>query len=132
MPLRAMLEMIDADVLAVSLQKDVPEADREALRSASRILDISGGLTDFAETAAVISQLDLVISVCTSVAHLAGALSKPVWILLSATADWRWLIDRQDSPWYPSARLFRQETPGDWSGVVSQVRGALRELAGPR
>jgi ADP-heptose:LPS heptosyltransferase len=72
--------------------------------------------------------LDLVITIDTSVAHLAGALGKPVWILLHHNADWRWLLDRDDSPWYPTARLFRQRRPGDWDGVVSDVMRALREL----
>jgi Flp pilus assembly protein TadD len=84
-------------------------------------------LTDFAETAAAISAMDLVISVDTSVAHLAGALGRPVWTLLPYAPDWRWMLDRTDSPWYPSMRLFRQETRGDWAGVVSRVIEELRE-----
>src|SRR6202000_1454463 len=72
------------------------------------ITDLSAGLEDFGDTASAISRLDLVITVDTSVAHLAGALGKPVWILLSYTPDWRWLLDRTDSPWYPTVRLFRQ------------------------
>ncbi len=84
-------------------------------------------LTDFSETAAAISAMDLVISVDTSVAHLAGALGRPVWTLLPHAPDWRWMLDRTDSPWYPSMRLFRQETRGDWAGVVSRVIEELRE-----
>ena len=64
---------------------------------------------------------------CAAVAHLAGALGKPVWVLLAADADWRWLVDREDSPWYPTARLFRQTQPGDWSGVAERVRRALKD-----
>jgi ADP-heptose:LPS heptosyltransferase len=78
-------------------------------------------LQDFADTAAVINCLDLVITVDTSVAHLAGAMGKPVWILLCSNPDWRWMRDREDSPWYPAARLFRQSAAGDWRGVVERV-----------
>jgi hypothetical protein len=85
-------------------------------------------LPDFADTAALIDLLDLVISVDTSVAHLAGAMGKPVWILLPYHADWRWLLDRSDSPWYPAARLFRQDSARSWSNVMTQVRGALDEF----
>lgn len=90
--------------------------------------DLSAGLTDFAETAAVIANLDLVLSTDTAVAHLAGAMGKPVWILLMFAADWRWLRGRDDSPWYPGARLFRQANPGDWSGVIGRVKAELAKL----
>ena len=80
------------------------------------------------ETAAVIANLDLVIAVDTMVAHLAGALGVPTWLLLHDTADWRWLLEREDSPWYPTMRLFRQPARGDWSSVVSQVAASLAEL----
>jgi ADP-heptose:LPS heptosyltransferase len=83
-------------------------------------------LTDFADTAALISELDLVITVDTAVAHVAGALGKPVWILLPFVADWRWLQDREDSPWYPSARLFRQPAPTNWGSVIKRLREELR------
>jgi hypothetical protein len=87
--------------------------------------DLTPWMTDYAETAALIENLDLVITVDTSVAHLAGALGKPVWILLPHAPDWRWMLGRSDSPWYPSARLFRQPAPGDWSSVLAQAMGAL-------
>ncbi|HET6307707.1 MAG TPA: glycosyltransferase family 9 protein, partial [Rhodopila sp.] len=89
--------------------------------------DLTQALTDYAETAALIANLDLVITVDTSVAHLAGALGKPVWILLPHAPDWRWMLDRRDSPWYAAARLFRQPTPGDWGSVLAQVARELSE-----
>jgi len=93
------------------------------------IFDLAPLLGNFAETAAAIEGLDLVISVDTAVAHLAGSLGKPVWTLLPYAPDWRWLLYREDSPWYPSMRLFRQPIAGDWSSVVREVKRALNELA---
>jgi ADP-heptose:LPS heptosyltransferase len=112
----------------VSLQTDVRPDDELTLRAESRVLDLASTLRNFADTAALISRLDLVVSVDTSVAHLAGALGTPVWILLPFSPDWRWLLDRQDSPWYPTARLFRQGKAREWQGVVGQVRDALSEF----
>jgi len=109
----------------VSLQKDYRDADRAALARAP-LLRLDASLLDFADTAAAISSLDLVIAVDTAVAHLVGAMGKPLWLLLPAVGDWRWLTGRNDSPWYPTARLFRQPRPGDWPGVIS---GVARELA---
>jgi tetratricopeptide (TPR) repeat protein len=92
-----------------------------------QVTDLSPGLTDFAETAAAVANLDLVITVDTAPAHLAGALGKPTWILLPLSPDWRWLADRTDNPWYPTARLFRQRALGDWDGAITAVHAALRE-----
>lgn len=92
--------------------------------------DLGPELTDFAETAAALANLDLLITVDTAVAHLAGALGRPVWTLLSCPTDYRWLMDREDSPWYPSMRLFRQRSAGDWAPVVARVERALCELLG--
>ncbi len=89
------------------------------------IIDLSPRLNDFADTAAALMHLDLVISVDTAVLHLAGALNRPVWGLLAFLSDWRWLLDRSDSPWYPSLRLFRQNQPGHWTGVFEPVKTAL-------
>ncbi|HEY9616241.1 MAG TPA: tetratricopeptide repeat protein, partial [Microcoleaceae cyanobacterium] len=114
-------------VVLYSLQKDCPEADRPLLMAQERLYDLSDQLQDFGDTAAAIAQLDLVISVDTAVAHLAGALGKPVWTLLSYVADWRWLLDRTDSPWYPTMRLFRQPQPGDWHTIFQQVITALQQ-----
>jgi tetratricopeptide (TPR) repeat protein/glycosyltransferase involved in cell wall biosynthesis len=110
-----------------SLQKEL-SADDLTLLAKTSVIDLSDNLNDFADTAAVISQLDLVICVDTAVAHLAGALGKPVWILLSFMPDWRWMLAREDSPWYPTVRLFRQSKPGDWDGVGDRLKTALQEL----
>lgn len=108
------------------------EAARDAWRppSGMRLTDLGGELADFAETAAVVANLDLVISVDTAVAHLAGAMGRPTWTLLKFVPDWRWLLGRDDSPWYPTMRLFRQEQDGDWRAPVARLGDALRERAG--
>jgi Tfp pilus assembly protein PilF len=93
------------------------------------LIDFSGDITDFADTAALISSLDLVISVDTAVVHLAGALAKPVWTILPFMPDWRWLLERKDSPWHPTMRLFRQPAPGDWNSVIRQVADELTILS---
>jgi hypothetical protein len=121
----SLLDGVGADVTFVSLQKDVRAEDAALLKERVDILDYGNALEDFSDTAALISQLDLVISVDTSVAHLAGALGKPVWILLTYFPDWRWLLGRDDSPWYPTARLFRQDKSRTWDGVIARVRQAL-------
>ena len=108
-----------------SLHKEVPATDAKLFSSSADIRHF-GREMDFVETAAVVELMDLVISVDTSIAHLAGAMGKPVWVLLPFSPDWRWLLDREDSPWYPSARLFRQDTRGDWADVLQNVRLALQ------
>jgi Flp pilus assembly protein TadD len=112
----------------VSVQKDVPAHDAAVLASHPEVLALGAQLADFADTAALVELLDVVVTVDTSVAHLAGAMGKPVWIMLEHSPDWRWLLAREDSPWYPTAKLFRQDAPGDWAGVVERVRGALLRL----
>jgi tetratricopeptide (TPR) repeat protein len=126
--LRAFLPMLDIEATFVSAQKDVRAEDAAVLDERSDILQFGDQLGDFSDTAALVSQLDLVISVDTSVAHLAGALAKPVWVLLSYIPEWRWLLDRGDSPWYPTARLFRQDHTRTWDSVIIRVREALREI----
>jgi hypothetical protein len=110
------------------IQTDIRAADRQVLEQLPDLRDQSTTLSDsgdFTNTAALIAELDLVISVDTSVAHLAGALGKPVWLLLPSDPDWRWLLGRNDSPWYPTMRLFRQALPGDWRGVIAAVTAML-------
>src|SRR5262249_16533461 len=109
----------------ISLQKDLRSGDEELLRQHPQVIHLGDRLDDFSDTAAVMSLLDLTISVDTAPAHLAGALGRPVWVLLPYVPDWRWLLDRDDSPWYPSARLFRQPAAGDWDSVVAKVIEAL-------
>lgn len=104
-----------AGIQFFSLQKG------DASQQSENIIDYSQTLNDFADTAALISQLDLVISVDTSVAHLAGAMGIPVWLLSRFEGDWRWLLNREDTPWYPSMLIFRQEQPGDWQAVIKRV-----------
>jgi hypothetical protein len=115
-------------VALVNLQRG-PEYRRwRDTRAAPPMLEAFDG-DDVGDTAATIAGLDLIVSVDTMVAHLAGALGKPVWLMLHFAADWRWLLDRSDSPWYPTMRLFRQRRPGDWDGVVGDLAAALREEA---
>jgi Tfp pilus assembly protein PilF len=95
-------------------------------------IDLSGSIGDFGDSAALIANLDLVISVDTATAHLAGGMGVPVWTMLPHACDWRWLAGKSDSPWYPSMRIFRQQSPGDWKGVVSRIRHALSGLADQR
>ena len=109
----------------VSLQID--ERHDDAIDLGLPIKDLRPKIDDFADTAATIVELDLVITVDTAVAHLAGGLGKDVWVMLPFVPDWRWLLDREDNPWYPSARLFRQQSPGDWDPVIRRVAKALQD-----
>ncbi|MET4802304.1 tetratricopeptide repeat protein [Bradyrhizobium sp. LB11.1] len=128
-PLRTLSRILDVDATFISLQKAPRPHDAAVLRERNDIVDLTADLTDFAETAALISCLDLVIAVDTSVAHLAGALGRPTWILLPWTPDYRWLLDRTDSPWYPSVRLFRQTATRDYESVLDRVQDELRARA---
>ncbi|MDP2819997.1 MAG: tetratricopeptide repeat-containing glycosyltransferase family protein [Polaromonas sp.] len=123
------LTLLPEGVQPVSLQKDVREADLPVLQSRSDLVHFGDALVDFSDTAALCALVDGVVCVDTSVAHLAGALGRPVWLLLPTNPDWRWLLDRPDSPWYPSARLFRQAVPGQWGDVLQEVRQALMRLS---
>jgi len=128
MPLGSLLPLTGFSAQFVSLQKDIRAGDTDLLAGESQMLRLGEDLTDFADAAGLVACLDLVISVDTSIAHLAGALGKPVWILLPLVADWRWLQGRQDSPWYRSARLFRQASRGNWADVIKRVAVALDEF----
>jgi hypothetical protein len=119
----------------ISLQKDVQpslalRAGKATDTAGAAIIDL-GELDTvngaFMDTSAIMMNLDLVITSDTSVAHLAGALGMPVWVALPFVPDWRWLLDRSDSPWYPTMRLFRQKSVGDWAGVFEEIKGALAE-----
>jgi hypothetical protein len=113
----------------VSLQKGPAASETEA--SPFSITDWTSDLYDFADTAALIANLDLVITVDTAVAHVAGAIGKPFWVMVPFAPDWRWLLKRDDSPWYPTARVFRQPSAGNWKDVIHQVAGALRAAPPP-
>jgi tetratricopeptide (TPR) repeat protein len=128
-PLTQFSSILDFPAHWISLQKEVRSSDEPALHARPQILRFGEELTDFADTAALIENLDLVISVDTAVAHLAGALGRRVWILLPRIADWRWMQDRSDSPWYAAATLFRQADSGDWESVLREVAHGLSELA---
>jgi tetratricopeptide (TPR) repeat protein len=119
----------DERIRCFSLQRDLRATDAEALRDLPNLVHLGGELRDFADTAAVISLLDVVISVDTAVAHLAGALGKPVILLLPYAADFRWLRQRCDSPWYPSAKLLRQPAFGDWDSAIARAASELRDFA---
>jgi hypothetical protein len=114
-----------AGIEFLGLQRDLRDGDRDILRNNPHVKHVGDAIDDFRDTAAIMSSVDLVISSDTSVAHLAGALGKPVWVLLQYVADWRWLLDRSDSPWYPTARLFRQPDIDDWESVIRRVRDEL-------
>ncbi len=113
------------------VQPALRETEAAVLREAGTAYSHAGRLTDFAETAGLLGALDLLVSVDTAAAHLGGALGMPVWLLLPFVADFRWLRRRSDSPWYPTMRLFRQETPGDWAPVIARIAAALAKAPVP-
>ena len=124
--LRPLLSREDCEFY--SLQVGRSSQENNQILQQFKVCDLSSQLTDFSMTASAIQQLDLIITVDTSVAHLAGALGRPVWTLLSFVPDWRWLLDRVDSPWYSSMRLFRQSQPGNWNNVLVEINQKLDEL----
>ncbi len=112
----------------ISIQRDLREEDATALAAESRVTHIGDGLADFSDTAAVLALCDLVITVDTAVAHLAGAMGRPVWVLIPFAPDWRWTLSGETTPWYPTVRLFRQSAPEDWNNVLTRIAAALAYL----
>ena len=129
LPLEALLRHLPPEGHYVSLQKEILPSERAAMAAFPAPFALADEL-NFIDTAAVCECLDLVLSVDTSVAHVSAALGRPTWLLLPFSPDCRWLLGREDSPWYPTARLFRQPFRGDWDGMLRQVTAALGDLAG--
>jgi hypothetical protein len=130
--LRSLTTLLDADATFVSLQKDPRPDDGALLLKRTEIIDLTAHLTDFTETAALVSCLDLVVTVDTSIAHLAATMGCPTWIMLPHTPDYRWLLNRDDSPWYPAVRLFRQTESREYESVIERVRAELSMAAANR
>lgn len=127
-PFAALEPLLAQDFSFISLQKDIPARDADALAECWNLSDYRDGLNDFGETAALVANLDLVIAADTAVAHLAGALGKPCWVLLRRRGEWRWPVGSDRTPWYPQLRVFRQPSAGDWRGAVRQACSALAGL----
>ena len=120
--------LLDLPASFVSLQRDVRSHDQAALTARRDVANLGPSMQNFADAAALVASLDLVIAVDTGIAHLAAALGRPVWMLLQFVPDWRWQLDRDDTPWYPTMRLFRQTARSDWDSVIARVAVALREM----
>jgi len=127
-PFAKLAPLLSIPARFVSIQRDVRGEDAIALAGDSCVTNVGAELDSFADTAALIAQCDLVIAVDTAVAHLAGAMGRPLWMLLPFAPDWRWTLDGETSPWYPTARLFRQTSLGDWDGVIARVGDALKRF----
>jgi tetratricopeptide (TPR) repeat protein len=121
LPFASLAPLLSAPARFLSIQRDLRSADADMLAGEPRVIHLGGELQNFTDTAAVIAVADLVISADTAVAHLAGAMGRPLWVLLPFAPDWRWTLDGESSPWYPAARLFRQALLGDWAGVIDRV-----------
>ncbi len=126
----AMLPLLSIDGIRFFSVQVGARAQELPKRSKGAVVDLSPALTDFSETAGAVAHLDLVVTVDTSVGHLAAAMGKPVWVMVSWVPDWRWMLQREDNPWYPTMRIFRQRSLGDWSGVVERVVSELRAVVG--
>ena len=129
-PFDLLAPLLDLPVDWICLHKDLSAEERDALTKRPAVRYFANDIADFADTATLTQLCDMVISVDTAVAHLAGALGKPLWLLLPSFPDWRWLVERDDSPWYPSARLFRQPALGDWASVIEHVKRQMQALLG--
>jgi tetratricopeptide (TPR) repeat protein len=125
-PFAKLAPLFSSPAQFISIQRELRDEDAAALAAEQRVGHIGAELENFSDTAAVIAQCDLVIAVDTAVAHVAGALGRPLWVLLPFAPDWRWTLDGASSPWYPNARLFRQTALGDWDGVIARVSEAVR------
>jgi tetratricopeptide (TPR) repeat protein len=125
-PLAELIPYLPVELEYVALQTDIREADQQALALHPRVRTFDRDRSDLVETAALCECMDVVVSVDTSVAHLGGAFGKPTWVLLAFNPDWRWLLKRADSPWYPTMQLYRQERPGDWSAPLERIGDSLR------
>jgi hypothetical protein len=112
----------------ICLQKEIKDVDQETLKANPHIRYFGDELHSFSDTANLIGCMDLVICTCTSVPHLSGSLGKQTWLLLPFSPDWRWLLNREDSPWYPSVKLYRQDAVGDWGSVLKRIHSALLAL----
>lgn len=132
MPLATLLSGLPDGVQLFCLQKDIRDSDAEVLRHNAAVTVLPEALETFEDTAALIAHMDMVVTVDTSIAHLAGALGKPTWVLLSRHHDWRWLLERQDSPWYASMRLLRQTTPGQWAQPLQELRTLVAHMLAPQ
>jgi ADP-heptose:LPS heptosyltransferase len=124
--LRELLPALVPGVQYVSLQRELPEEDLEVLASRPDIVHVGEAQADLRDAAALCASVDLVVSVDTSIAHLAGALDVPLWVLLPERCDWRWFDDRADTPWYPRATLLRQRRQGEWADVLERVAAGLK------
>ncbi|MBV8464935.1 MAG: glycosyltransferase, partial [Burkholderiales bacterium] len=127
-PLELLAPLLSLGVECHSLQKEYRAGDEATLNTLPALNRWHDHLNDFTDTAALLMHMDLVISVDTSIAHLAGALGKQVWLMLPKSADYRWLVDRDDTPWYPSMRLYRQEDFGDWTSIIARLQRDLTRL----
>ena len=124
-PFACLAPLLSLPTAFVSIQRDLRDDGAAGLAAEARVIHLGGELENFTDTAAVIASCDLVISADTAVAHLAGAVGRPLWVLIPFAPDWRWTLEGDTSPWYPAARLFRQTAPGDWDSVIARVAGEL-------
>lgn len=129
LPFSSLVPLLSTPACFLSIQRDLRGGDADSLAREPRITHLGGELENFTDTAAVMALADLVISADTAVAHLAGAMARPLWLLLPFVPDWRWTLNGETSPWYPAARLFRQSTPGDWDGVIHRLAVKLARFA---
>lgn len=119
--------LINEKFVFFSLQKGIAAEQVKNLPNGMNLVDFTEDINDFSDTAAFVENLDLVISVDTAIAHLAGAMGKPIWTLIPFLPDWRWMLNREDTPWYPTMRLFRQQSQGDWESVIKKINDELQK-----